>query len=61
MLAASAEELAAMCAQGRLKLREADTAFDDAMQPMFGRLKAATAVAASRRLSPRSALASLRR
>ena len=28
-------------AQGRMKLREADTAFDDAMHQMLGRLKAA--------------------
>lgn len=44
VLVASPEELAAMCAQGRMKLREADTAFDDAMQQMLGRLQAATPV-----------------
>ena len=45
VLVASPEELAAMCAQGRMKLREADTAFDDAMHQMLGRLQAATPVA----------------
>lgn len=41
VLVASAEELAAMAREGRLQLREGDTAFDDAMHQMMGRLKAA--------------------
>ena len=41
VLVASAEELAAMARLGRLQLREADTAFDDAMHQVMGRLKAA--------------------
>ena len=40
VLVASAEELAAMARLGRVQLREADTAFDDAMQQVMGRLKA---------------------
>jgi hypothetical protein len=40
VLVASAEELAAMARLGRLQLREADTAFDDAMHQVMGRLKA---------------------
>ncbi len=41
VLVASAEELAAMARIGRLQLREAGTAFDDAMQQVMGKLKAA--------------------
>jgi hypothetical protein len=41
VLVASAEELAAMARIGRLQLREADTAFDDAMHQVMGKLKAA--------------------
>jgi PIN domain nuclease of toxin-antitoxin system len=40
VLVASAEELAAMARLGRLQLREADTAFDDAMHQVMGKLKA---------------------
>ena len=40
VLVASVEELAAMHKAGRLQLRQADTAFDDAMHQMVGRLKA---------------------
>lgn len=40
VLVASAEELAAMARLGRLQLREADTAFDDAMHHVMGKLKA---------------------
>ncbi|HEV8695976.1 MAG TPA: DUF1631 family protein [Lysobacter sp.] len=40
VLVASAEELAAMARLGRLQLREAGTAFDDAMHQVMGRLKA---------------------
>jgi len=39
VLVASAEELAAMTKVGRLQLREADTAFEDAMHQVMGRLK----------------------
>jgi hypothetical protein len=39
VLVASAEELAAMAKQGRLQLRQADTAFDDAMHQIMGRLQ----------------------
>ncbi|GAB3351352.1 DUF1631 domain-containing protein [Lysobacter tyrosinilyticus] len=41
VLVASAEELAAMAKLGRLQLREGDTAFDDAMHQVMGKLKAA--------------------
>jgi len=40
VLVASAEELAAMAFLGRVQLREAGTAFDDAMQQVMGKLKA---------------------
>lgn len=40
VLVASAEELAAMARLGRLQLREAGTAFDDAMHQVMGKLKA---------------------
>ncbi|MFC5569148.1 DUF1631 family protein [Lysobacter yangpyeongensis] len=40
VLVASAEELAAMAQLGRLQLREGDTAFDDAMHQVMGKLKA---------------------
>jgi hypothetical protein len=40
VLVASAEELAAMARLGRVQLREADTAFDDAMHHVMGKLKA---------------------
>jgi hypothetical protein len=40
VLVASAEELAAMAKLGRLQLREAGTAFDDAMHQVMGKLKA---------------------
>ena len=40
VLVASAEELAAMARLGRLQLREANTAFDDAMHQVMGKLKA---------------------
>jgi hypothetical protein len=40
VLVASAEELAAMAKLGRLQLREGDTAFDDAMHQVMGKLKA---------------------
>jgi hypothetical protein len=39
VLVASVEELAAMARLGRVQLREADTAFDDAMQQVMGRLQ----------------------
>jgi len=42
VLVASAEELAAMAKLGRLQLREAGTAFDDAMHQVMGKLKATT-------------------
>lgn len=42
VLVASVEELAAMARLGKLQLREGDTAFDDAIQHVMGRLKAAT-------------------
>lgn len=40
VLVASAEELAAMAQLGRLQLREANTAFDDAIHQVMGKLKA---------------------
>lgn len=40
VLVASAEELAAMARLGRLQLRGANTAFDDAMHQVMGKLKA---------------------
>jgi hypothetical protein len=40
VLVASAEELAAMAFLGRVQLREAGTAFDDAMHQVMGKLKA---------------------
>ncbi|HEU0305369.1 MAG TPA: DUF1631 family protein, partial [Lysobacter sp.] len=40
VLVASAEELAAMERLGRVQLREAGTAFDDAMHQVMGKLKA---------------------
>lgn len=40
VLVASAEELAAMARLGRVQLREANTAFDDAMHQVMGKLKA---------------------
>ena len=40
VLVASAEELAAMAKLGRVQLREANTAFDDAMHQVMGKLKA---------------------
>jgi hypothetical protein len=49
MHVASAEELAAMMKEGKLRLRIADTAFDQAMHQVLGRLRegtAGTAVAA---------------
>lgn len=52
VLVASAEELAAMARAGRLQLREGDTAFDDAIHQVMGKLKtAAPAPAAARRAS----------
>jgi hypothetical protein len=39
VLVASAEELAAMARLGKLQLREADNAFEDAMHQMLGRLQ----------------------
>ena len=42
ILVASAEELAAMFKLGKVQLREADNAFEDAMHQMVGRLKSAT-------------------
>ena len=42
VLVASAEELAAMAKLGKVQLREADNAFEDAMHQMVGRLKTAT-------------------
>lgn len=45
VLVASAEELASMAREGRLQLREGDTAFDDAMHQMMGRLRASTPTA----------------
>jgi hypothetical protein len=42
VLVASVEELAAMARLGRVQLREADTAFDDAMQQVMGRLQSST-------------------
>lgn len=42
VLVASAEELAAMARLGRVQLREAGTAFDDAMQQVMGRLQTST-------------------
>ena len=42
VLVASAEELAAMVKLDRLRLREADNAFEDAMHRMTHRLQAAT-------------------
>jgi hypothetical protein len=42
VLVASVEELAAMARLGRVQLREADTAFDDAMHQVIGRLKSST-------------------
>jgi hypothetical protein len=42
VLVASAEELAAMAKLGKVQLREADNAFEDAMHHMVGRLKSAT-------------------
>ncbi|QSX77542.1 DUF1631 family protein [Agrilutibacter solisilvae] len=47
VLVASAEELAAMARLGRVQLREADTAFDDAMQQVMGRLKSSAPPGAS--------------
>jgi hypothetical protein len=46
VLVASAEELAAMVKLGKLGFREADTAFDDAMHQVAGRLKSAAEVPA---------------
>jgi hypothetical protein len=47
MNVASAEELAAMMKEGKLRLREADTAFDQAMHQVLGRLRdGGTAVSA---------------
>ena len=43
VLVASAEELAAMAKQGRLQLRQADTAFEDAMHQIMGRLQSSVA------------------
>jgi hypothetical protein len=40
VLVASAEELAAMAMLGRVQLREGNTAFDDAMHQVMGKLKA---------------------
>ena len=42
VLVASAEELAAMARIGRLQLREAGTAFEDAMHQVMGKLKVST-------------------
>jgi hypothetical protein len=39
ILVASAEELAAMAKIGRVQLRPAGSAFDDALQQMMGRLQ----------------------
>ena len=41
VLVASPEELAAMAKLGQAQLREADTAFEDAMHQVVGRLKSA--------------------
>jgi hypothetical protein len=46
VLVASAEELAAMAKQGRLQLRQADTAFEDAMHQIMGRLQSSVAQSA---------------
>lgn len=46
VLVASAEELAAMAFLGRVQLREAGTAFDDAMHQVMGKLKAVAPTAA---------------
>jgi hypothetical protein len=46
VLVASAEELAAMARQGRLQLRQADTAFEDAMHQIMGRLQSSVAQSA---------------
>ena len=43
MHVASAEELAAMMKEGKLRLRVADTAFDQAMHQVLGRLREGTA------------------
>jgi hypothetical protein len=45
MHVASAEELAAMMKQGKLRLRIADTAFDQAMHQVLGRLRDGASVA----------------
>jgi hypothetical protein len=42
MHVASAEELAAMMKEGKLRLRVADTAFDQAMHQVLGRLRDST-------------------
>lgn len=48
VLVASAEELAAMAKLGRLQLREGDSAFDEAIHQVMGRLKAGTSALADR-------------
>lgn len=45
VLVASAEELAAMARLGKVQLREADNAFEDAMHQMMGRLKSSAQAA----------------
>lgn len=47
VLVASAEELAAMAKQGKVLLRQGDTAFDDALHHVMARLKSDTDVAAA--------------
>ncbi|QNP40750.1 DUF1631 family protein [Lysobacter solisilvae (ex Woo and Kim 2020)] len=47
VLVASAEELAAMARLGRVQLREAETAFDDAIHQVMGKLKATLAPTAA--------------
>ncbi len=48
MHVASAEELAAMMKEGKLRLRSADTAFDQAMHQVLGRLRDGVAVAGAK-------------
>lgn len=47
VLVASAEELAAMAKQGKVQLRQGDTAFDDALHYVMARLKSDTNIAAA--------------
>lgn len=46
VLIASAEELAAMAKLGKVQLREADNAFEDAMHQVVGRLQSSAALPA---------------